>query len=125
MNTYLKTKPKILHLITIAYLAVGGAQDNALLTVEKHDRTSFDIHIASHPDGKWSDRAKKATENFNPLLNLVHPIHPFKDALCLFDLVQPFHQEKADRFSLLLPWEGIPNVFHLTFRSLRDEKSAN
>ncbi len=94
MNTYFKTKPKILHLIT--HLAVGGAQDNTLLTVEKHDRTRFDVHLASHPNGKWSDRAKKAAEHFHSLPNLVHPIHPLKDVLCLFNLVKLFRREKFD-----------------------------
>jgi glycosyltransferase involved in cell wall biosynthesis len=85
---------KTLHLIT--HLGIGGAQDNTLLTVEKCDRTRFDVHIASHPDGQWSDRAKKATEHFHPLCNLVHPLHPLKDVLCLFDLVKLFRQEKFD-----------------------------
>jgi glycosyltransferase involved in cell wall biosynthesis len=85
---------KILHLIT--HLGIGGAQDNTLLTVEKCDRARFDVHIASNPTGKWSDRAKKATEHFHSLPNLVYPIHPIKDVLCVFDLAKLFRQEKFD-----------------------------
>ncbi|MEM6338998.1 MAG: glycosyltransferase, partial [Pseudomonadota bacterium] len=87
-------RKKILHIIT--HLGIGGAQDNTLLTVEKSDHTRFDVHMASHPDGKWRDRTKKATEHFHPLPNLVHPINPLKDVLCLFDLVKLLRQEKFD-----------------------------
>ena len=94
---------KVLHLIT--HLGIGGAQDNTLLTVEKCDRTRFDVHIASYPDGKWSDRAKKATEYFHAIPNLVHPIHPLKDVLCLFDLVKLFrlssHGQRLIRLNLI------------------------
>jgi glycosyltransferase involved in cell wall biosynthesis len=85
---------KVLHIIT--HLGIGGAQDNTLLTVEKHDRTRFNVHIASYPDGKWINRAKEATEHFHPLPNLVHPIHPLKDAYCVLDLVKLFRKEKFD-----------------------------
>ena len=112
---------KVLHLIT--HLGIGGAQDNTLLTVEKCDRTRFDVHIASYPDGKWSDRAKKATEHFHTIPNLVHPIHPLKDVLCLFDLVKLFRQEKFDivhthstKAGILGRWAGrlakVPIIVH-------------
>ncbi|MBF2066087.1 MAG: glycosyltransferase family 4 protein [Calothrix sp. C42_A2020_038] len=87
-------KKKILHLIT--HLGIGGAQDNTLLTVEKCDRTRFDVHLASNPNGKWINRAKETTPNFHSIPNLVHPIHPFKDALSILDLVRLFRQEQFD-----------------------------
>jgi glycosyltransferase involved in cell wall biosynthesis len=85
---------KILHLIT--QLTVGGAQDNTLLTVEKHDRSHFDVHLASNPDGQWIDRACCAADTFHPLPNLVRPLNPTRDSKALLDIIRLLFQERFD-----------------------------
>ncbi|MEM9162080.1 MAG: glycosyltransferase family 4 protein [Cyanobacteria bacterium P01_F01_bin.4] len=87
-------KIKVLHLIT--RLAVGGAQDNTLLTVENHDRTRFESHLAANPDDEWLLRAQQTADGFHPLPNLVRPIHPLKDIRALFDMVTLLRREKFD-----------------------------
>lgn len=94
MNIDFKTKPKILHLIT--RLAVGGAQDNTLLTVEKHNRNQYEIHLASNPQGHWFNRAQKVADTFHSLPNLVNPISPINDFKTLVDIVQLLRQEQFD-----------------------------
>jgi len=85
---------KVLHLIT--RLEVGGTQDNTLLTIEKHDHTRFSVHLASNPNGAWSNRVKQVTDVFHPLPNLVNPLHPIKDFITLIDLVRLLHTEPFD-----------------------------
>lgn len=85
---------KVLHLIT--RLAVGGAQDNTLLTVENHDRTRFESHLAANPDDAWLSRAQAAADQFHALPNLVRPIHPLQDVRALLDIVALLRREKFD-----------------------------
>jgi glycosyltransferase involved in cell wall biosynthesis len=85
---------KVLHLIT--HLGMGGAQDNTLLTVQKHNRNLYEVHLASYPNGQWSERAKQVADYFHPLPTLVHPIHLIKDIQCLIHLIQLFSREKFD-----------------------------
>ena len=87
-------KPKILHLIT--HLPVGGAQDNTLLTVEKHDRTQFRVHLAANPEGNWYNRAQQATDTFHPLPYLINPVHPNQDLKALSDIIRLLKQEQFD-----------------------------
>ncbi|NER91203.1 glycosyltransferase family 4 protein [Moorena sp. SIO3A2] len=94
MTTYLKNKSKILHLIT--RLAVGGAQDNTLLTVEKHDRNQFEVHLASNPEGQWLNRAQQSADTFHPIPHLVNPINPIYDLKALTEIVQLLRREKFD-----------------------------
>ncbi|GAX39161.1 group 1 glycosyl transferase [Tolypothrix sp. NIES-4075] len=84
---------KILHLITS--ITMGGAQDNTLLTLEKHNR-SYEVHLASNPNGFWQERAKKAADVFHPLPNLVNPLNPLKDIATLIETVRLLRQEKFD-----------------------------
>ncbi|NEP12880.1 MAG: glycosyltransferase family 4 protein [Symploca sp. SIO2C1] len=87
-------RPKILHLIT--HLPVGGAQDNTLITVEKHDRTQFTVHLAANPEGNWYNRAQQATDTFHPLPHLVNPVHPSQDLKALSDIIRLLKQEQFD-----------------------------
>lgn len=85
---------KILHLIT--HLPMGGAQDNTLLTVEKHDRAQFTVHLAANPNGYWSDRSQRVADIFHPLPHLAHPIRPLQDLRALLSIVQLLSREKFD-----------------------------
>lgn len=55
---------KVLHLIT--HLDVGGAQDNTLLTVERLDRSRFEVHLGG-AGGRWESRARDGADRFFPL----------------------------------------------------------
>lgn len=114
-------KLKVLHLIT--RLVVGGAQDNTLLTIEKSDRTKFNVHLASNPDGFWYSRAIQSTDNFHSLPNLVNPLNPIKDFIALSDIVQLLRREQFDiihthssKAGILGRWAariaGVPVVIH-------------
>lgn len=92
MNTPVESKPKILHLIT--RLAVGGAQDTSLLTVEKHNRTEFTVHYASNPNGFWEERARRAADKFHPIFHLIRPLHPIEDLKALWEIVQLLRREQ-------------------------------
>lgn len=85
---------KVLHLITS--ITMGGAQDNTLLTLEKHNSSSFEVHLASNPNGFWQERAQKAADVFHPLPNLVNPLSPLQDIATLIEIVRLLQQEKFD-----------------------------
>lgn len=87
-------KVKILHLIT--HMPVGGAQDNTLLTVEKHNRDDFCVHLAANPSGAWTNRALSVADVFHPLPHLVTPIHPLDDLKALFEIVKLLKQERFE-----------------------------
>jgi glycosyltransferase involved in cell wall biosynthesis len=85
---------KLLHLIT--HSVVGGAQDNTFGTAKLHDRTHFDVHLASNPDGAWAQRAKKSADSFHPIPTLVTSIHPLKDLQAFIALVRLLRRERFD-----------------------------
>lgn len=85
---------KVLHLITS--ITMGGAQDNTLLTLEKHNSSYFEVHLASNPNGFWQERAQKAADVFHPLPNLVNPLSPLQDIATLIEVVRLLRQEKFD-----------------------------
>jgi glycosyltransferase involved in cell wall biosynthesis len=89
-----KTKLKVLHIIT--RLAVGGAQDNTLLTIAKHDRYRFTVHLASNPNGAWYNLAQQVSDVFHPLPHLVNPISPTKDIQTLKAILHLLQQEQYD-----------------------------
>jgi len=115
------SKPKILHLIT--RLAVGGAQDNTLLTVEKHDRSQYTVHLASNPNGFWFNRAKQVADVFHPLKNLVNPLNPTQDLAAFREIITLLRREKFDlihthssKAGILGRWAaklaGVPAIVH-------------
>lgn len=87
---------KVLHLITRS--VVGGAQDNTFSTCELHDRSRFEVHLACNPDGEWVDRARRAADVFHPLPALVAPVHPWRDARALADILRLL---RCGRFDLV------------------------
>lgn len=91
---HLRRQAKVLHLIT--RLIVGGAQDNTLLTVQKHDRNRFLVHLASNPNGAWHGRAVEVSDDFHPLPSLINPIQPLQDLKAFWDIYSLIRQEKFD-----------------------------
>ena len=112
---------KVLHIIT--HLVLGGAQDNTLVTVAKHDRSQFEVHLASNPSGFWLERGKQVADVFHPLTHLVNPISPLEDIIALVEIVKLLRQEKFDvihthssKAGILGRWAGrivgIPVIVH-------------
>jgi glycosyltransferase involved in cell wall biosynthesis len=76
-------KTKILHLIT--NLPVGGAQDNTLITVERLDRSKFDVTLMCAPEGQWVQRARQLADvNLIFVEELRREIHVFYDVAAFF-----------------------------------------
>ncbi|MEO1123237.1 MAG: glycosyltransferase family 4 protein [Cyanobacteria bacterium J06639_16] len=92
--SYTPQRFKVLHLIT--RLAVGGAQDNTLLTVENHSRECFDVHLAANPNDAWLSRAQQSADSFHSLPHLERAIHPIKDLQALFAIINLLRREKFD-----------------------------
>jgi glycosyltransferase involved in cell wall biosynthesis len=85
---------KVLHLIT--RLIVGGAQDNTLVTVEKHRRDRYEVHVAGNPAGEWATRAARVADAFHPLPDLVNPVSPRRDAAALLAILRLVRRERFD-----------------------------
>ncbi|OGR89261.1 MAG: hypothetical protein A3A86_01990 [Elusimicrobia bacterium RIFCSPLOWO2_01_FULL_60_11] len=88
-------KAKVIHIITM--LELGGAQGNTLFTVEHLDLEKFDVGLISGPGGIQDDAARKIENiklEFVP--NLVRPISPIKDFLCLLELTKILKREAPD-----------------------------
>ncbi|WP_330203106.1 glycosyltransferase family 4 protein [Cyanobacterium sp. Dongsha4] len=94
MNNLKSKKIKVLHLIT--RLAVGGAQDNTLITVKKLDRDLFDVHVASNPNGEWLDWAQEVSDQFHPIPHLVREISPINDISAFWEITALLKREKFD-----------------------------
>ncbi|UKO98448.1 glycosyltransferase family 4 protein [Nostoc sp. UHCC 0870] len=112
---------KVLHIIT--QLVLGGAQDNTLITIAKHDRSKFHVHLASAPHGLWLERSKKVADVFYPISHLVNPISPLQDIIALIEIIRLLRREKFDiihthssKAGILGRWAGrlagIPVIVH-------------
>ena len=88
------SRVKVLHLIT--RLIVGGAQDNTLLTAKLHDRSRFEVHVASGPNGSLVERARTVADAFHAVPHLANPISPLHDALALAEIVTLIRRERYD-----------------------------
>jgi len=88
-------KKNILHIIT--KLELGGAQQNTLYTVKKHDREKYNVFLIAGAEGLLVEDAKKI-ENLKTyfLAELKHELSPFYDIKCLFALKKIFKNEKID-----------------------------
>lgn len=76
---------------------VGGAQDNTLLTVERHDRKKFNVTLMCSAEGAWVDRAKSIPDLKIVFVDkLTRPIHPVSDVLAFFQIYRHLKHEKYD-----------------------------
>ncbi len=112
----------MLHIIT--NLAVGGAQDNMLATVERLDRQKYDVSLITSSEGEWLPRVKRI-----PNLNLIfvdsfrRNISPILDLITLYRLYSKIkagdfaivqtHTSKAGVLGRLAAWfAGVPIIIH-------------
>ncbi|WP_281797028.1 glycosyltransferase family 4 protein [Desulforhabdus amnigena] len=77
-------------------MIVGGAQDNTLQTVKKHDRSRYTVHLASNPEGVWSKLGREYADCFHSVPNLVNPIHPVCDLKAFRDILSLIRKERYD-----------------------------
>ncbi|KAA3617970.1 MAG: glycosyltransferase family 1 protein [Calditrichaeota bacterium] len=90
-----RKKIKVIHIIT--HLHVGGAQDNTLLTVERHDRKKIDVTLMCAPDGYWVERAQKIPDLRLVFIDkLTRPIHPISDISAFFQIYSHLKKEGYD-----------------------------
>lgn len=88
-------KIKVVHMITL--LELGGAQGNTLFTVTHLNREKFEVVLICGEGGIQDEEAKKIPKlKIYFIKNMVRPIHPLKDFLCLIELFRILKQEKAD-----------------------------
>jgi glycosyltransferase involved in cell wall biosynthesis len=85
----------VLHLIT--KLELGGAQQNTLYTVKKHNREKYNVFLIAGAEGllvEDAGRIENVKTYFIP--ELKHELSPFYDLKCLFLLRNIFKKEKID-----------------------------
>jgi len=88
---------KVLHIIT--NLAVGGAQDNTLLTLEKLDKKKYDITLLCGKSGNWIKRACSIPGIKIYFINeLIRKIHCFYDIIALIKI---YLYVKKNKFSIV------------------------
>lgn len=89
----MKEKIKIIHLIT--KLELGGAQINTLFTFKNLDKKIFKTYLLSGKNGILN---KDLKNNPNCLIikNLIRPLNPVKDLLCIFELIKSLKKIKPD-----------------------------
>ncbi|MCX5777538.1 MAG: glycosyltransferase family 4 protein [Candidatus Firestonebacteria bacterium] len=88
-------KINVLHLIT--KLELGGAQQNTLYTVKKHNREKYNVFLIAGAEGllvEDAGRIENVKTCFIP--ELKHELSPFYDLKCLFLLRNIFKKEKID-----------------------------
>jgi glycosyltransferase involved in cell wall biosynthesis len=113
---------RILHLIT--RLELGGAQQNTLFCVERHDRERFEVELMAGAGGMLDDEALAIPDaSIHLLPYLKHPIAPLWDLVALFRLWRHFkggridlvhtHSSKAGILGrLAAALAGVPVIIH-------------
>lgn len=87
-------RAKVLHLITLS--VVGGSQDNTFGTCERHDRSRFEVHLATNSTGRWMDRARASADAFHPIDSYVTPPSPLNDLKSLVATTRLLRRERYD-----------------------------
>lgn len=88
-------KVNVLHLIT--KLEIGGAQKHTIHTVEKLDKTKYNVFLVSSNDGPLNDYARGLNEvTFVELSELKREISFFNDIRVIFKIVKLLKKYKID-----------------------------
>jgi glycosyltransferase involved in cell wall biosynthesis len=86
---------RISHLIT--RLELGGAQQNTLFCVERHDRERFEVELMAGAGGMLDEEARGIPDAAVHLVPwLKHPIAPFRDLVALLRLRSHFKAARID-----------------------------
>lgn len=86
-------KIKVVHIITL--LELGGAQQNTLFTVTHLDREKFEVVLICGPGGVLDEEAGKILNlKIYFLEKMVRSVQPWKDIVCLWQLIQILKKEK-------------------------------
>ena len=88
-------KLNVLHIIT--KLELGGAQQNTLYCLLKHDRSKYNVFLVSGTEGILVKKAQQLKDVKVILLpGLKHELSPWSDLRCFFTLRKLFKKEKID-----------------------------
>jgi len=87
-------RARIVHVIT--RLELGGAQQNTLYCVSRHDRKRFEVGLVAGEGGVLDDEARAiADADVRVVPWLRHPVHPYWDAVALARLSAHFRRERV------------------------------
>lgn len=87
-------KARIVHAIT--RLDLGGAQQNTLFCVSRHDRSRFEVGLIAGRGGVLDDEARAiADADVRIVPWLRHSVHPFWDAVAVARLAARFRRERV------------------------------
>jgi glycosyltransferase involved in cell wall biosynthesis len=118
----MRRRHRILHLIT--RLELGGAQQNTLFCVERHDRERFEVELMAGAGGMLDEEARNIPDAAVKLVPwLRHPIAPLHDIAALLRLRRHFkeagielvhtHSSKAGLLGrLAAALAGVPVILH-------------
>ncbi len=86
---------KVLHLIT--HFGIGGAFDNTLATVERHDRGRYEVHLAGGTEqSDWADRAEAVSDKVFGLDDLRREPSPVDDLRLVPKLAAFMREQQYD-----------------------------
>ncbi|RMF63069.1 MAG: glycosyltransferase family 1 protein [Calditrichaeota bacterium] len=90
-----RNRIRILHIIT--NLPVGGAQDNTLLTVERLDRTTYEVSLLCAPEGDWLARVQAIPDlELIFIKQLIRRIHPWQDLVAFVKILRIIRRGRYD-----------------------------
>src|SRR4051812_20999752 len=89
------SKTNVLHVIT--KLEIGGAQKHTIHTVEKLDKTKYNVFLVASNDGPLNQYVRTLNEvTFIELSELKREISLFNDIMVIFKLVKLLKKYKID-----------------------------
>lgn len=91
----MKRRLKVLHLIT--HFGIGGALDNTLATVERHDRSRYEVHLAGGTEqSDWLPRAEAAADKLIGFEELHREPSPIADLRLVSQLASFMREQRYD-----------------------------
>lgn len=83
---------RVLHLIT--KLSIGGAQEYALLTAERLDRSRFEVHLAGMPGGEWEDRARSVADQVHLIPSMRRGIYGVQNSRAFLQIAALLREQR-------------------------------
>jgi glycosyltransferase involved in cell wall biosynthesis len=93
-----RIQPRKIRVLTImTNLAVGGVQDNVLMTLERLNRKKYEVSLITSSEGEWLPRVKGIKDlNLIFMDSFTRVIHPLKDLATLFKIHSKIKKDGYD-----------------------------